>query len=257
MDLQRPAPATTLHRWEIRREGKRRALVRPDFAEHFDRMGLLRAADVAPGDLPEARPFRPTGGRGPLAVVPAGDLGEAVVRPYRRGGLPARFTEDRYLVGDRAFRELDLTLTFAARGVPVATSLAAVQSAARPGYRAALVTVRIRDAEPAVEALARGAEDRRDALRRMGRSAGILHRAGGYHADLNVHNFLLPHAPGAPAVILDLDRARRLPEPVARLLGRLNLRRLVRSLEKEGLEMSPSDRQVLEAGYREGTPEDG
>ena len=246
------APDRTPQGWVTRHDGRRRALVRRDFADRFDRLGLLRAPDVDPRELAsEARPFRPPGGRGPLALVPAGDLGEAVVRPYRRGGLPARLSDDRYLAGDRAFRELDLTLYFEAAGIPVATPLAAVQSSARPGYRAALVTLRVRDATPAARVLAGEPGGRRDALRRMGRSIRMLHGAGGFHPDLNVHNFLVPRSPGSPAVILDLDRVRRLPFPVPALVGRLNLRRLRRSLAKEGLDPTSADREALAAGYRD------
>lgn len=258
-----PFPDRTDEEWESRHEEGKRALVRSDFAPFFDRFGLLQAADVPPvGLAPEARPFRPPGGRGPLAVVPAGPLGEAVVRPYRRGGLPARFSEDRFLLGNRAFRELDLTLSFRAAGVPVVTPLAAIQSPARPGYRAALVTVRVRDAAPAVEALGEGrpamspgSDLQRDVLRRMGRSIRTLHGAGGFHADLNVHNFLVPRARGREVLILDLDRAWRLPVPVPPILGRLNLRRLRRSFASEGLVAARDGFDALRSAYLgEGVP---
>lgn len=277
MRSEPPEPLTD--GWARRHRGGVTALVRRDFLDAFRRHGLIRAADLSPGRLPGARTFRPEGGRGELAVVPAGALGEAVVRPYRRGGLPGRWVDRRYLLGNRAFREVALTERLRRAGVPVPEPLAAVQSRRRPGYRAALVTRRVRDAEPAPARLtAAGEGERREDLRRMGRAVGLLHRAGGYHPDLNAHNFLLPSSPAFPnpppageevgpatdappsgyasrppaAVLLDLDRARRLPVPLPGPLARWNLRRLRRSFRKLGLEQALEEWDALEAGHREG-----
>jgi 3-deoxy-D-manno-octulosonic acid kinase len=264
--------------WTALRSGFRTAVVRRDFEPPFRSLGLIRAADLpAPEISDRARPFRPPGGRGDLARVPAGDLGEAVVRPYRRGGLAARVATSRYLLGDRAFRELALTLRLLRAGVPAVEPLAAVQSACRPGYRAALVTRFVPDAAPAPGVLAAGprgdggpagrsADDgrgsgetgarrpeARHALRRMGRAVRRLHDAGGHHPDLNAHNFLLPDDPERPAVLLDFDRARTLPPPLPGPLARWSLRRLRRSLAKLGLEAALEAWDAFEEGYA-GTP---
>lgn len=261
--------------WSVRRGDGVAAMVRDDFADQLDRLGLMEAADRPPEELaPGARPFRPGGGRGDLAVLPAASLGEVVVRPYRRGGLPARFVERTYLLGDRAFHEAEITERLRRGDVPVPEPLAAVQSDRGLGYRAALVTRRVTGVDPAPDVLAgrpgRGGEagrhqdgerprdarrledtDRlRDALRRMGRSAGALHAAGGVHADLNAHNFLLPRG-GADAVILDFDRARVVGGEVPGLLARMNLRRLRRSLGKLGLEAALDAWSAFEDGYEE------
>lgn len=242
MGVRLELPADLADEFLTRREGGVFAAVRRDFAPVFDRLGLLAAAEVEPGDLgPEAEVFRPEGGRGDLAVVPAGPVGEAVVRPFRRGGLVRHLLHRRYFLGARALRELVLTRRLGRRGVPVADPLAAVHARRRPGYGAALVTRRVTGARPAGELLAapaaHGPEDpRRDVLTRMGVGVGRLHAAGGVHPDLNVHNFLIPSRGSAPAVILDFDRARAFTDGAPRLLARWNLRRLRRSLRKEGLE---------------------
>lgn len=276
-------PAWMAPAWTVVRDGPRVAVVRRDFGDSFRRLGLIRAADPPPAGLSDrARPFRPAGGRGELALVPADPLGEAVVRPYRRGGLVAGFVESRYLLGDRAFRELELTLRLRRAGVPAVEPLAAVQSARRPGYRAALVTRFVADAPPAPEALrapravgeapaeahgggdpARGGgrgggpgADARDALRRMGRATRALHEAGGHHPDLNAHNFLLPADRARPAVLLDFDRARKLSVPLPRPLARWSVRRLRRSLAKLGLERALEAWDAFGEGYA-AAPRDG
>lgn len=263
--------------WTVRREAGAAALVRRDFVDAFDRLGLLEAASLPPEELaPGARPFRPEGGRGELGVLPAAGHGEVVIRPYRRGGLAARFAERTYLLGDRAFHEAEITERLRRAGVPVPEPVAAVQSDHGPGYRAALLTLRILGGVPAPERLGEaaesggpgrsgGGEDRtgtpggsenrepgplRDALRRMGRSAGRMHAAGVVHADLNAHNFLLPGG-GGEAVILDFDRARHVGRGAAEWLGRMNLRRLRRSLDKLELGAALERWDAFEEAYEE------
>lgn len=225
----------------LRRSGRVHAVVRRDFAPAFDRLGLIAAADRAPADLaPRVVPYRPEGGRGELGVAPAGDLGEAVVRPFRRGGLVRHFVRRRYFLGARAVDELVLTRRLEKRGVPVAEPLAAVHAVRRAGYRAALVTRRVEGARPVPELLAEasvgaGSDPRpRELLARMGRSVGVLHRVGGAHPDLNAHNLLVPSDPEAPVVLLDFDRGRHFLGRTPRLRARWSLRRLRRSLRKLG-----------------------
>lgn len=224
--------------WNVRRAGRVTAWVREDFREAFERLGLMEAADRGPSELaPGARAERLHGGRGELGFVPAGRLGEAVVRPYRRGGLPARLLDRRYFLGSRAFHEAALTENLRRRGVPVPEPLAAVRSEQDWGYRAALVTLRVRGASPAPALLeGRDPEACRPLLGRMGESVGRMHGEGGLHPDLNAHNFLLKDRSREPAVLVDFDRGRIVGGSAPGFYVWLSLRRLRRSLDKLGLE---------------------
>lgn len=258
----------------VRRGPRAAALVRRDFAKAFDAHRLLERAswrprteghaaeeegDGAPGRGPvvEARragrspvPRAQAAGRGPLREVDAGAIGRAVLRPYRRGGLVRHLSRRRHLLGHRAFRELVVTERLRREGVPVPEGLAAVQVRRLPGYEAALVTLRIPDARPAARLLREADPDGAAMLlRRIASSVHRLHAAGVWHADLNAHNLLVPASPEAPVVVIDLDRSRLLPPPLPGFLARRNLRRLRRSLAREGLTAALDAWRALEAAY--------
>lgn len=269
------------------REGPTSAVVRRDFLPTFRRLGLMDAAReprlvgapsattaapgapapggaVEPGAATDLAPAAgPSGapGRGRTALLPAGSLGEAVLRPYRRGGWVRRVNRRRYFLGDRAFHELALTERLGREGVPVPEVLAAVQTSRRPGYVAALVTLRVPEAPPASSVL-RGLDPEAagPVLTRIGRSVARLHRAGGWHADLNAHNILVPRDPAREPILLDFDRGRLLPFPLPALLARRNTRRLRRSLRKLDLRGAAAAWTAFESGYRkegEGRPHEG
>jgi 3-deoxy-D-manno-octulosonic acid kinase len=147
-----------------------------------------------------------------------------VLRHYRRGGVIARLSPDRYVwAGEdrvRAFAEWRLLDIMWQRGLPVPKPVAARYQREGPCYRCDLITERIVDAEPLSSALARGALAE-SAWRAVGAAVARLHHAGVDHADLNAHNVLLD-ADGAVSVI-DFDRGRlRAPGIwVTRNLGRL------------------------------------
>jgi len=264
-------PPELAGRFVRRGDDRRSALVRRDFADAFDGLGLLGAADLAPAALVEAarraglegaRLAGGASGRGTIAVLPAGRLGRAGVRPCRRGGLARRFSRRRYVWGRRAERELLVTERLRARGVPVIEPLAAVRSDLRPGYRAALVTLWEDEARPAAAALhGLSAEEAAPILRAVGRTAARLHAAGGWHADLHVGNLLVREGDPAP-ILVDLDRGRTFPFPVPEIVGRSSLRRLERHLRKHGLSGAVAATAALREAYalereriREGPPE--
>lgn len=252
--------------FQARVAGSATAAVRVDFLPTFERLALIRSAgelpasgaanDAPSASRPDSKPpsdsFEPelSAGRGRVRVLPAGPLGEAVLRPYRRGGLPGRFLERRYFLGARAFHELILTERLRWAGVPVAEPLAAVQERRTPGYQAALVTRRLPGARPLSSLLrSAGPAEASALLRRAARAVRRLHQAGGWHADLNTGNVLLPPGETEAAYLVDLDRGRLFPPPLPPLLGRRNLARLRRSLAKLGLETGLSAWPAFEEAY--------
>jgi 3-deoxy-D-manno-octulosonic-acid transferase len=177
-----------------------------------------------------------TGGRGSAWFIGSGAR-HWVLRHYRRGGLMARLSLDRYVwTGEarvRAFAEWRLLDALIRRGLPVPKPVAARYQRTGWVYRCDLITQRIEDATPLSAALALEAlpEAR---WRAVGAAIARLHRAGVDHADLNAHNILIG-VTGAVTVI-DFDRGRlRSPGP----WSSRNLQRLRRSLAKVSRELPP------------------
>lgn len=253
LSMRKPLPVWMARDFSVLRSGRRTAVVRSDFLPHFESHHLMDCALPSLRAVPEAgRAWHPVaGGRGPVRIVSAGPLGEAVVRPYRRGGLVAAVNARRYFIGDRAFDELVATHRLRRRGAPVPEALAAVQAALRPGYAACIVTRRLPKTVPAATAL-HGADSVRVGalLEAIGRSVRRLHEAGGVHADLNAYNLLVPEDGEGPVTIIDLDRARVVSGPTPQRHARANLDRLRRSLRKLGLEAALRHWDALEEGYR-------
>lgn len=167
------------------------------------------------------------GGRGAAWFVDA-PFGPMVLRQYRRGGLAARLSRDRYWWSGearvRGIAEFRLLQEVARRGVPVPAPVATLYRRHGAHYRAAILLERIQGARTLAELAGEGAAPWDEA----GRLVARAHRAGLDHADLNADNVLFD-ARGAPWLI-DLDRGR-LREP-AEGWRRRNLARLHRSLLK-------------------------
>ncbi|ARP90102.1 3-deoxy-D-manno-octulosonic acid kinase [Bordetella genomosp. 9] len=158
-----------------------------------------------------------------------GDCGPAVLRHYRRGGMVARISRQRYIwLGEartRCFREFRLLESLAAQGLPVPAPLAAAYW--RVGaltYEAAILVRRLPDVRPLARMLQEPVWDAAaDAIARM-------HQAGVWHADLNAYNILLDAR--GKAWIIDFDRGRQ--GGVSGPAKRRNMERLQRSLVKVG-----------------------
>lgn len=167
------------------------------------------------------------GGRGAAWFVDA-PFGAAVLRHYRRGGLAARISSDRYLwLGEsavRSFAEWRLTRALFDAGLPVARPLAALWQREGRFYRAAILLQRLHDVRP----LAALAADGQAPWQATGELIARFHAAGLDHADLNAHNILFDAS--GQGWLIDFDRGR-LRRPT-RAWRDANLARLLRSLHK-------------------------
>lgn len=173
-------------------------------------------------------------GRGTSWFIDA-PWGASVLRRYKRGGMVARFNDDRYLYSgrenSRPFREFHVLEQMAADGLRVPAPLAALCERRGPTYRAALLTRRIAPAAPladeVLEEVGRGQE--RIDWERLGAELRTFFNAGMDHADLNARNILL-HQDSRAVWVIDLDASTYNPaQPVD---GTAQLARLKRSLDK-------------------------
>jgi 3-deoxy-D-manno-octulosonic acid kinase len=191
-------------------------------------------------------------GRGTTYFIRAGDS-SFVLRHYRRGGLAAKISKDRYWWrGDsetRGFAEWYLTYHLHRAGLPVPTPIAARFVRKGAFYTADLITQRIENSESLAQALLRGPLPLTQWIA-IGRCIRRFHDAGVHHADLNAHNILLTPQ---QVYLIDFDRG------TLRKRGWWadgTLVRLYRSLEKVTLLDAPEsftdeDWHGLLAGYRE------
>jgi 3-deoxy-D-manno-octulosonic acid kinase len=237
-----PDGYTALRRWHVR------ALVRTDLVTELAPWLLASRLEV-PSDSQALR-----GGRGAAHRVRLpGGIG-AVLRYYRRGGWLARVVRESYLGSTaRPFRELAVTAEARRRGVAAAEVLAA-RVEGWITYRGAIVTAEVPEAVPVIEALRDATDDRRRALATaVARVVADMHRAGVFHADLNLTNLVTRGVAGGPDVtILDFDRARIGRAPLVARARHHNLRRLARSLRKldpTGRLAAPDDVAAFHAAY--------
>ena len=205
------------------------------------RLPQASAAWLAPVPWDAAAEPVARGGRGAAWFV-GGDFGQAVLRHYRRGGLAARLSADRYLwLGQarvRSLAEFRLMADLHASGLRVPAPLLAGYWREGIAYRAAILVERIEGARPFSEWLSQPDSPVWEAA---GLSIAHLHHAGVEHADLNADNLLVD--PLGRVWIIDFDRGvRRAPESGWR---EGNLRRLARSLAK----LSRGGSQDWERGF--------
>ena len=179
--------------------------------------------------------------------------GEYVLRHYRRGGLAAKLSADRYLwLGlqrCRAVREFGLLQQLAGLGLPVPRPLAARVQRSALGYRNDLITARIADAQTLAERLGESPLSAA-AWARIGATIRRFHDAGVHHADLNANNILLDAA--GRCWLIDFDRG---DWRAGERWKAANLSRLRRSLDKlaagrAGFCWREADWAALLAGYR-------
>lgn len=169
------------------------------------------------------------GGRGSAWFIDA-PFGPGVLRHYRRGGLVARLSADRYVwtgaQRTRSFAEFRLMRHLHAQGLPVPQVIAAMYLRLGISYRAAILMQRLEG----VRSLAERAQIAGEGApwEEVGRMIARFHRAGLDHADLNAHNILIDA--NGRCWLIDFDRGQ------IRILAtgwrERNLRRLKRSLLK-------------------------
>jgi 3-deoxy-D-manno-octulosonic acid kinase len=191
-------------------------------------------------------------GRGTTWLIHTGDR-RIVLRHYRRGGLAASLSRDRYLwrgeAATRPFAEWYLTYHLHRAGLPVPAPLAARYVRRGVLYHGDLITEQIVDARSLAERL-RAAALSIISWVAVGRCIRRFHDLGVYHPDLNAHNILF--ARDEAVYLIDFDRGR-LRKPG--LWCDANLVRLRRSLEKVTWGLPPgriteADWHGLLDGYR-------
>ena len=176
-----------------------------------------------------------SGGRGGALHV-RGEFGDAVLRHYRRGGLVARVSDDRYFWTGadrtRPFREFRVLARAHGEGLPVPAPIAAAYTREGPTYRGDILVASVPDARTLAQLVA--ANDPVD-WAAIGTAIARCHRAGYFHADLNAHNVLLDAS--GHAWLIDFDRACvRAPD---QRWQQANLARLQHSLRKIGATDAP------------------
>ena len=186
-------------------------------------------------------------GRGSSLFLQARDDEQWVLRPYQRGGLIAKLSQQRYIwLGverTRAFREVRLTAALYEQGLPVPRPVACCVTRFGLTYEAALLTVRIPGARALASLLTNGEADEA-LLKRVGAMIKRFHQAGLDHVDLNARNILVDEA-GKPWLI-DLDRCRLRPPGKWQAS---NLQRLERSVVKFAPSQVKNLMAPLYAGY--------
>ena len=191
--------------------------------------------------------------RGAALFIKVADGRRYVLRHYRRGGLMARVSADRFIwQGERStrpFAEWHLTYRLHRAGLPVPAPIAARYRHAGTTYTGDIITERVPAVGSLVECLRTGALSVTTWIS-IGRCVRRFHDLGVCHADLNAHNVLLSED---SVYLVDFDRCQlRAPG----LWRDANLVRLRRSLEKVTWALPPerfgeSDWHALLDGYRQ------
>lgn len=223
----------------------------------YDRSILNHISDASftPGGWLRSAPVQGrmrSAGRGNTLCVSDGQR-DFVLRHYRRGGLVARVTPDRYLwLGaerTRAFAEWRLLARLRDMGLPVPRPAAARYRRRGICYTADLLTVQEPGITPLSTRIARAPADE-DFWRAIGSGLQRFHRAGVYHADLNAHNVQVDARDRV--FLLDFDRGA-----IRRPGGweQQNIARLHRSLRKlkaldPSLDFSEAGWAVLVDAYK-------
>ena len=241
-------------RWALGPEVKRGALAGGAMLYDASRVGNVSADWFEPKYWAARRGLDGSAqGRGAALFIKSADGKRYVLRHYRRGGLMARLSGDRYVwrneESTRPFTEWQLTYRLHRAGLPVPAPIAARYRHAGSTYTGDIITERL----PVVGS--RAEFQRPGALSvltwiSIGRCIRRFHDLGVCHADLNAHNVMLSEE---GVYLVDFDRCQlRAPG----MWRDANLVRLRRSLEKitwalPSERFGESDWHALLDGYRQ------
>jgi 3-deoxy-D-manno-octulosonic acid kinase len=160
------------------------------------------------------------------------DFGPAALRLYKRGGWPAKLSEDRYfytgIERSRPYREFHLLRKMSEAGLPVPAPIAVLIDNSMLTYRGALLLDQIENVTPLSDSLGIVPANS-DIWANTGTCIRKFHEAGVDHVDLNASNLLID-ARVNKVFLVDFDRCTYTPgNPVN---GESNLARLKRSFAK-------------------------
>lgn len=183
------------------------------------------------------------GGRGSAWRVQT-DEHDWVLRHYRRGGLAAKMSVDRYWGRNtertRAWREWYVLSRLRQLQMPAPVPVAAFTQQFGLRYRAALITEMLEDTQTFGVMLRQYAVGLAT-WKAVGECIARFHLVGLWHADLNVDNILLD-AHGE-VFLIDFDRARF--RKIAKGWRQSNLQRLRRSVQKISHQENSNDLGVV------------
>lgn len=193
-----------------------------------------------------------SGGRGQAWFIHS-DSQEYVLRHYRRGGLMARVTTDRYvwvgLHNTRPWREFKLLVKLQQLGLPAPEPVAAQVHRYGGFYSADLLIRRIPDSQSLSHILTLHELDAAQ-WRMIGNCIRRFHEYDICHADLNAHNILLDSQGGVYLIDFDKGDVDQDSSWQQRTLQRLHRSLLKLQAQRAGFHFSEADWQALLAGYQ-------
>lgn len=222
-----------------------------------DRLAEVSATSFDPAPHTDATTLATGSGRGQAHLVqaPTGSA-QFVLRHYRRGGLMAKISHDRFWQTaphqSRAMQEFALLRLMRSWGLPVPRPIAARHASQGFFYRADILVEMIPGSRNVAQLLGERRLGEAE-WRALGQAIRQMHDRQVFHSDLNCHNLLLDGAGHAWVVDFDKCGVRAGEDWKAQ-----NLARLLRSLRKESkrmksFEWNETDWEPLIHGYNDST----